>query len=78
MFKALFALAAFASFAFAGPAAAQTPVPRVVQVAADAYMVQGLSALGSSANRNFISNAAFVVTPEGVLVVDALGSPALA
>jgi glyoxylase-like metal-dependent hydrolase (beta-lactamase superfamily II) len=41
-------------------------------------MVQGLSALGSSANRNFISNAAFVVTPEGVLVVDALGSPALA
>ncbi|HYN61721.1 MAG TPA: MBL fold metallo-hydrolase [Rubrivivax sp.] len=47
-------------------------------MAADAYMVQGLSALGSSANRNFISNAAFVVTPEGVLVVDALGSPALA
>ncbi|MEJ6002229.1 MBL fold metallo-hydrolase [Paucibacter sp. AS307] len=41
-------------------------------------MVQGESALGSSANRNFISNAAFVVTPEGVLVVDALGSPALA
>jgi glyoxylase-like metal-dependent hydrolase (beta-lactamase superfamily II) len=41
-------------------------------------MVQGASALGSSANRNFISNAAFVVTPAGVLVVDALGSPALA
>lgn len=78
MFKALFAMAAFASFAFAAPAAAQAPVPRVVRVAADAYMVQGLSALGSSANRNFISNAAFVVTPEGVLVVDALGSPALA
>jgi glyoxylase-like metal-dependent hydrolase (beta-lactamase superfamily II) len=78
MFKALFAMAAFASFAFAAPAAAQAPVLRVVRVAADAYMVQGLSALGSSANRNFISNAAFVVTPEGVLVVDALGSPALA
>ncbi|MEH0164582.1 MBL fold metallo-hydrolase [Roseateles sp. MS17] len=41
-------------------------------------MVQGESALGSAANRNFISNAAFVVTPEGVLVVDALGSPGLA
>ena len=41
-------------------------------------MVQGESALGSAANRNFISNAAFVVTPEGVIVVDALGSPALA
>jgi glyoxylase-like metal-dependent hydrolase (beta-lactamase superfamily II) len=78
MFKALFAMAAFAGFAVAAPAAAQAPVPRVVRVAADAYMVQGLSALGSSANRNFISNAAFVVTPEGVLVVDALGSPALA
>ena len=47
-------------------------------MAPDTYMVQGVSALGSSANRNFISNAAFVVTPEGVLVVDALGSPALA
>jgi glyoxylase-like metal-dependent hydrolase (beta-lactamase superfamily II) len=78
MFKALFAMAAFAGFAVAAPAAAQAPVPRVVRVAADAYMVQGLSALGSSANRNFISNAAFVVTPQGVLVVDALGSPALA
>ena len=41
-------------------------------------MVQGAAALGSSANRTFISNAAFVVTPGGVLVIDALGSPALA
>lgn len=48
------------------------------QVAPGVWMVQGASALGSPANRNFISNAAFVVTPDGVLVVDALGSPALA
>jgi glyoxylase-like metal-dependent hydrolase (beta-lactamase superfamily II) len=41
-------------------------------------MVQGAAALGSAANRNFISNAAFVITTEGVVVVDALGSPALA
>ncbi|WP_298826477.1 MBL fold metallo-hydrolase [uncultured Piscinibacter sp.] len=41
-------------------------------------MVQGSSALGSSANRNFISNAAFVVTQDGVVVIDALGSPPLA
>ncbi len=41
-------------------------------------MVQGAAALGTVANRNFISNAAFVVTPAGVVVVDALGSPALA
>jgi glyoxylase-like metal-dependent hydrolase (beta-lactamase superfamily II) len=48
------------------------------QVAPGVWLVQGESALGSTANRNFISNAAFVVTPEGVVVVDALGSPALA
>lgn len=60
------------------PAVAQQPAVQAVQVAPDSYMVQGLSALGSSGNRNFISNAAFVLTPEGVLVVDALGSPALA
>jgi glyoxylase-like metal-dependent hydrolase (beta-lactamase superfamily II) len=52
--------------------------PTPVLVAPNSYMVQGLSALGSSANRNFISNAAFVVTKDGVLVIDALGSPALA
>jgi len=57
---------------------AQTPRPQAVQVAADVYMVQGAAALGSGANRNFISNAGFVVTPEGVLVVDALGAPVLA
>jgi glyoxylase-like metal-dependent hydrolase (beta-lactamase superfamily II) len=48
------------------------------QVSPSAWYVQGLSALGSSENQNFISNAAFVVTPTGVVVIDALGSPALA
>lgn len=57
---------------------AQAQKLQAVQVAPQTWMVQGESALGSSANRNFISNAAFVVTDEGVVVVDALGSPALA
>ena len=48
------------------------------QVSATVWSVEGLGALGSPANQNFISNAAFVVTPEGVVVIDALGSPALA
>lgn len=48
------------------------------RVANIAWYVQGESALGSSANQNFISNAGFVVTPAGVVVIDALGSPALA
>jgi glyoxylase-like metal-dependent hydrolase (beta-lactamase superfamily II) len=61
-------------------AAAQTTPKAMtaVQVSASAFYVEGVSALGSSANRNFISNAAFIVTPEGVVVIDALGSPALA
>lgn len=62
--------------AAATAAAAQTVQP--VEVTPGVWMVQGASALGSSANRNFISNAAFVVTPDGVVVVDALGSPVLA
>ncbi|MCA3236654.1 MAG: MBL fold metallo-hydrolase [Curvibacter sp.] len=48
------------------------------QVAPAAWYVEGVSALGSPANQNFISNAGFVVTPAGVVVIDALGSPALA
>ena len=69
-----------AGLARAQPAPAVQPVLAVqpVPVAPGVWMVQGASALGTPANRNFISNAAFVVTPEGVLVVDALGSPVLA
>ncbi len=56
---------------------AAEPMP-VQPVADSVWFVQGEAALGSSANRNFISNAGFVVTPQGVVVIDALGSPALA
>lgn len=60
--------------------AQQSPVRKVVaqQVSTSAWFVQGDAALGSPANRNFISNAGFVVTPGGVVVIDALGSPKLA
>jgi len=61
------------------PAHAQDgPGMRAVQVSPHAWYVQGESALGSKANRNFISNAGFVVTNAGVVVIDALGSPAMA
>jgi glyoxylase-like metal-dependent hydrolase (beta-lactamase superfamily II) len=49
-----------------------------VQVAKNTYFVQGFPEIGSSQNQNFISNAGFVITPAGVVVVDALGSPILA
>jgi glyoxylase-like metal-dependent hydrolase (beta-lactamase superfamily II) len=48
------------------------------KVSSSVWYVQGESALGSQSNKNFISNAAFVVGKDGVVVVDALGSPALA
>ena len=48
------------------------------QVGARVWMVQGQSALGSALNQGFVSNAGFVVTDGGVLVVDGLGTPALA
>ena len=59
-------------------AAQQAPAMIPQHVSASAWYVEGVSALGSKANQNFISNAAFVVTPAGVVVIDALGSPALA
>lgn len=61
----------------AGAAQAAGPVVRAERIAPDVWMVQGEAAMGSSANRNFVSNAGFVVTGNGVVVVDALGSPEL-
>ena len=59
-------------------ATAATPPVRAVKVTDDVWFVQGETALGTPDNRNFISNAGFVVTDAGVVVIDALGSPALA
>jgi glyoxylase-like metal-dependent hydrolase (beta-lactamase superfamily II) len=72
--SALLCACSFAS----GGAAADAPALHATEAAEHVWFVQGLAALGSPANRNFISNAGFVVTDEGVVVVDALGSPALA
>ena len=58
--------------------AAEAPPMELQQVSPSAWYVQGVSELGSSANQNFISNAGVVVTQTGVVLVDALGSPALA
>jgi len=69
----------FSSVAYAQ---ATNPVDAIqlkpVQVAPHTYFVQGFAEMGSSTNQNFISNAGFVVTPGGVVVMDALGSPSLA
>ena len=66
-----------AAVATTAPEAASVKM-EVKSVAPNVYYVQGVSALGSPANQNFISNAGFVVTDDSVVVIDALGSPALA
>ncbi|MBU3628466.1 MBL fold metallo-hydrolase [Polynucleobacter sp. AP-Reno-20A-A9] len=68
----------FFSLAFGQSKPADTVRIKPIQVAPHTYFVQGLPEMGSSTNQNFISNAGFVVTPGGVVVVDALGSPILA
>lgn len=45
--------------------------------AAPVYYVEGLSGVPDSENEGHTSNAGFVVTAEGVVVFDALGTPAL-
>jgi glyoxylase-like metal-dependent hydrolase (beta-lactamase superfamily II) len=42
------------------------------------YYIPGLSGAASAENQGFMSNAGFVVTPEGVVVFDTLGTPSLA
>jgi glyoxylase-like metal-dependent hydrolase (beta-lactamase superfamily II) len=59
-------------------ARAEEPSMEARQLSPSAWSVEGLSALGSPANQNFVSNAGFVVTRDSVVVIDALGSPALA
>ncbi len=57
---------------------AQVPKLELVRVSEHTYYVQGLSALGTPENQNFISNAGVVIAPQGVIVIDGLGSPSLA
>lgn len=49
-----------------------------VKISAHCYYVQGLPGAASAANQGYMSNAGFVITPAGVVVFDALGTPPLA
>lgn len=65
------------------PAAAWAaePVPldalTAIQVAPQVYYFQGSAGMASAQNKGFMSNAGFVVTRDGVVVFDALATPAL-
>ncbi len=47
------------------------------RVSAHGWFFQGEAGMASAANKGFMSNAGFVVTGEGVVVFDALGTPEL-
>lgn len=59
-------------------AAAELPPMVPQQVSPSGWFVQGVAGIGNADNQNFISNAGFFITPKGVVVIDALGSPAVA
>ena len=64
--------------AIAAPARAGDDIVLAPQrVSAHGYFVQGEAGMASAANKGFMSNAGFVVTGDGVVVFDALGTPAL-
>jgi len=74
------AAAALALLSALAAAAADEPFPaalKPIRVTDRVYYVQGRPGVASAANEGFNSNAGFVITDEGVVVVDALGTPAL-
>lgn len=64
-----------ATGAGAQPSSERALVPQ--QVSPHGWFVQGEAGMASTANRGFMSNAGFVVTADGVVVFDTLGTPAL-
>jgi len=76
----VFLVAVFMSLAVS--AAPGYPAPGVnveaVRLSEHTYYVPGLSGAASAENEGFMSNAGFVITDEGVVVFDSLGSPSLA
>ncbi len=61
----------------AGAPASAVPALRVQPLSSRVYFVEGELGPVSRANRGFNSNAGFVVTGDGVVVFDVLGTPAL-
>lgn len=68
----------FSLVASASPYPPVTVQVNAEQVAPHSYYIPGLPGAASLANQGFMSNAGFVVTPDGVVVFDTLGSPSLA
>ncbi len=74
---ALLALACSLGGAFAHAQPKSEIVLTPVKLTAHGWMFQGEAGMASAQNKGFMSNAGFVVTGDGVVVFDALGTPAL-
>ena len=61
----------------AGTASAQQMALTPVKISPHVYYFHGHTGMADPANQGFMSNAGFVVTPDGVVVFDALGTPSL-
>lgn len=72
----LFSLAGAVLAFAAGTASAQMALTPV-KISPHVYYFHGHTGMADPANQGFMSNAGFVVTPDGVVVFDALGTPAL-
>jgi glyoxylase-like metal-dependent hydrolase (beta-lactamase superfamily II) len=57
---------------------AQATEMSLIQVGEQSFYVEGVAGEMSEANEGFTSNAGFVITDDGVVVFDTLGTPALA
>src|SRR5512138_2130189 len=66
---ALLAALAFSTAALAGPDGSVRPYP-AQQVSADTYVIHGPQGVPSVENQSFMNNPAWVVTREGVVVID--------
>jgi glyoxylase-like metal-dependent hydrolase (beta-lactamase superfamily II) len=64
-------------FALPGITLAAPLVLEPVKVSPHVWLFQGSAGMASQTNKGFMSNAGFVVTREGVVVFDALATPAL-
>ena len=73
---ALACVAAWATCAAAQVAPLKSKV-EAIEVTPRVFYVQGAAGPASAANEGFNSNAGFVATEKGIVVIDALGTPAL-
>ncbi|MDO9216156.1 MAG: hypothetical protein Q7U14_02730, partial [Lacisediminimonas sp.] len=71
LLPAMLALTPPAALAAAPPEIQLAPVKLTERV----YYFRGDSGMASAANKGFMSNAGFVITNDGVVVFDALGTP---